>query len=215
MLLEIRRKLTERMADQNSDKIYTTYAHIYRVSNWPRIGHFYNFQTAACCGRSCSPDLCWMNSHCIHLPLNPIWGSTAMCVFLIHDRPVPTSILSKHVFKDRLKIERESASRFLILIIIIVNFYSPLSNTRYHSIGHEMRIARFKIRVDNQVRKEPREGTQFWKGVFWAWNRILVESFGYQEGLNSRVVDRWQRKPFCQVMIGHMESKEQVNQKIV
>ena len=29
------------------------------------------------------------------------------------------------------------------------NFYSPVSNTRCHSIGHKMRIARIKIRVDS------------------------------------------------------------------
>ena len=43
-----------------------------------------------------------------------------------------------------------------------MNFYSPVSNTRCHSIGHKMRIARIKIRVDSPGRwKEPREGTQF------------------------------------------------------
>ena len=30
-----------------------------------------------------------------------------------------------------------------------MNFYSPVSNTRCHSIGHKMRIARIKIRVDS------------------------------------------------------------------
>ena len=77
-----------------------------------------------------------------------------------------------------------------------------------HSIGHKMRIARIKIRVDSQGRWERAygEGTQFWRGVFWVWNGILVEktSFGYQKGWNSRAVNRWQRKPFCQVMIGHI-----------
>ena len=34
-----------------------------------------------------------------------------------------------------------------IIIIIIMNFYSPVSNTKCHSIGHKMRIARIKIRV--------------------------------------------------------------------
>ena len=34
-----------------------------------------------------------------------------------------------------------------MIIIIIMNFYSPVSNTRCHSIGHKMRIARIKIRV--------------------------------------------------------------------
>ena len=29
-----------------------------------------------------------------------------------------------------------------------MNFYSPVSNTRCHSIGHKMRIARIKIWVD-------------------------------------------------------------------
>ena len=31
-----------------------------------------------------------------------------------------------------------------------MNFYSPVSNTKCHSIGHKMRIARIKIRVDSQ-----------------------------------------------------------------
>ena len=55
----------------------------------------------------------------------------------------------------------------IIIIIIIMNFYSPVSNTRCHSIGHKMRIARIKIRVDSQGRWERayREGTQFWRGV--------------------------------------------------
>ena len=42
----------------------------------------------------------------------------------------------------------------LIIIIIIMNFYSPVSNTKCHSIGHKMRIARIKIRVDSQGRWE-------------------------------------------------------------
>ena len=41
-----------------------------------------------------------------------------------------------------------------IIIIIIMNFYSPVSNTKCHSIGHKMRIARIKIRVDSQGRWE-------------------------------------------------------------
>ena len=41
-----------------------------------------------------------------------------------------------------------------IIIIIIINFYSPVSNTRCHSIGHKMRIARIKIRVDSPGRWE-------------------------------------------------------------
>ena len=36
----------------------------------------------------------------------------------------------------------------------IMNFYSPVSNTRCHSIGHKMRIARIKIRVDSPGRWE-------------------------------------------------------------
>ena len=41
-----------------------------------------------------------------------------------------------------------------LIIIIIINFYSPVSNTRCHSIGHKMRIARIKIRVDSPGRWE-------------------------------------------------------------
>ena len=39
----------------------------------------------------------------------------------------------------------------IIIIIMIINFYSSvsMSNTRCHSIGHKMRIARIKIRVDS------------------------------------------------------------------
>ena len=40
------------------------------------------------------------------------------------------------------------------LEIIIMNFYSPVSNNKCHSIGHEMRIARIKIRVDSPGRWE-------------------------------------------------------------
>ena len=43
---------------------------------------------------------------------------------------------------------------YQIIIIIIINFYSPVSNTRCHSIGHKMRIARIKIRVDSPGRWE-------------------------------------------------------------
>ena len=45
-------------------------------------------------------------------------------------------------------------SGIIIIIIIIMNFYSPVSNTRCHSIGHKMRIARIKIRVDSPGRWE-------------------------------------------------------------
>ena len=31
-----------------------------------------------------------------------------------------------------------------------MNFYSPMSNTRCHSIGHKMRIAKIKIRVESR-----------------------------------------------------------------
>ena len=53
--------------------------------------------------------------------------------------------------------------KIIIIIIIIINFYSPVSNTRCHSIGHKMRIARIKIRVDSpgEMGKSPREGKQF------------------------------------------------------
>ena len=46
------------------------------------------------------------------------------------------------------------AVKVIIIIIIIINFYSPVSNTRCHSIGHKMRIARIKIRVDSPGRWE-------------------------------------------------------------
>ena len=54
---------------------------------------------------------------------------------------------------ERLKRLALCAGR-IIIIIIIMNFYSPVSNTRCHSIGHKMRIARIKIRVDSPGRWE-------------------------------------------------------------
>ena len=48
----------------------------------------------------------------------------------------------------------------IIIIIIIMNFYSPVSNTKCHSIGHKMRIARIKIRVDSQGRWEKSLGRE-------------------------------------------------------
>ena len=47
-----------------------------------------------------------------------------------------------------------NSAGFWLIIIIIMNFYSPVSNTKCHSIGHKMRIARIKIRVDSQGRWE-------------------------------------------------------------
>ena len=53
-------------------------------------------------------------------------------------------------------------------IIIILNFYSPVFNTRCHSIGHKMRIARIKIRVDSPWRwgKSPGRERNFEKVCF-------------------------------------------------
>ena len=45
-------------------------------------------------------------------------------------------------------------NEIIIIIIIIMNLYSPVSNTRCHSIGHKMRIARIKIQVDSPERWE-------------------------------------------------------------
>ena len=50
--------------------------------------------------------------------------------------------------------ELKDLDLIIIIIIIIMNFYSPVSNTRCHSIGHKMRIARIKIRVDSPGRWE-------------------------------------------------------------
>ena len=49
---------------------------------------------------------------------------------------------------------RRPVEKVVVIIIIIMNFYSPVSNTGCHSIGHKMRIARIKIRVDSQRRWE-------------------------------------------------------------
>ena len=54
----------------------------------------------------------------------------------------------------------------LLVIIIIMNFYSPVSNNRCHSIGHKMRIARIKIRVDSQ----------------WKWEELSFEEVCFEPG---------------------------------
>ena len=53
-----------------------------------------------------------------------------------------------------MEIIRHTQVEVQVIIIIIMNFYSPVSNTRCHSIGHKMRIARIKIRVDSPGRWE-------------------------------------------------------------
>ena len=55
---------------------------------------------------------------------------------------------------------REKLFGTLYVIIIIMNFYSPVSNTKCHSIGHKMRIARIKIRVDSKGRWEKSLGRE-------------------------------------------------------
>ena len=52
-----------------------------------------------------------------------------------------------------LELHRDSADMELI-IIIIMNFYSPVFNSECHSIGHKMRRAKIKIRVDSPGRWE-------------------------------------------------------------
>ena len=58
-----------------------------------------------------------------------------------------------------------------------------------------MKIARIKIRIDSQGRWDrAREESNYFEEVCFElnWNGILVKktSFGYQEGVNSRVVDQ-------------------------
>ena len=99
-----------------------------------------------------------------------------------------------------------------------MNFYSPAGNNRSHSIGHKMRIARIKVRADSPGRwQRAYGGKAFLKRCVLSLERKVGKksNFGFQEVVKFKVVDRWQREPFCQVMIWHMEWKERVNQKIV
>ena len=66
-----------------------------------------------------------------------------------HSSRLQPSIICMYAFSDSL-----ISNKVEIIIIIIMNFYSPVSNTRCHSIGHKMRIARIKIRVDSPGRWE-------------------------------------------------------------
>ena len=85
-------------------------------------------------------------------------------MFLREQGPIPTVLETMHGQPLRLDQTRVKlvigkktdihSTRIIIIIIIIMNFYSPVSNTRCHSIGHKMRIARIKIRVDSPGRWE-------------------------------------------------------------
>jgi hypothetical protein len=55
-----------------------------------------------------------------------------------------------HAGVERYRLPTQEA----LIIIIIMNFYSPVSNNKCHSIGHKMRTERIKIRVDSQGRWE-------------------------------------------------------------
>ena len=61
-------------------------------------------------------------------------------------------VLRCNVIRDLLPSQKVVKSNVLwgsIPYKIIMNFYSPVSNTRGHSIGHKMRIARIGIQVDS------------------------------------------------------------------
>ena len=73
-------------------------------------------------------------------------------VAIIYTKHTPRDVYNKTIFRKYYKV-LALLTRSAI-IIIIMNFYSPLSNTRCHSIGLKMRIARIKIRVDSQGRWE-------------------------------------------------------------
>ena len=80
------------------------------------------------------------------------------------------------------------------IMIIIMNFDSPVSNTRCHSIGHKMRIARINIRGDSPGRWEIASGgNAIFKRCVLSLERKIGREFEfrvYQEGVNSKVVDQ-------------------------
>jgi len=79
----------------------------------------------------------------------------------------------------------------VVIIMIMINFYSPVSNTRCHSIGHTMRIARIKIRLDSPGRWERAYGGNaiLKRRVLSLVRNIGTEDelrvSGIQEGVNS------------------------------
>ena len=55
---------------------------------------------------------------------------------------------------------QSKAHYFISRIIIIMNFYSPVSNTKCYLMGHKMRIARIKIRVDGRLERIKGDGKE-------------------------------------------------------
>ena len=59
-----------------------------------------------------------------------------------------------------------------------MNFYSPVSNTRCHSIGHKIRIATIKIQVESQGRWERAWGG---KAILKRWVLSLERNIGRED----------------------------------
>ena len=66
---------------------------------------------------------------------------------IVHSEEQPLESTYEHLFEFSSRNNNNN-------IIKIMNFYSPVSDTRCHSIGYKMRIARIKIRVDSPGRWE-------------------------------------------------------------
>ena len=65
-----------------------------------------------------------------------------------------------------------------------MNFYSPVSNTKCHSIGHKMRIARIKIRVDSQGK----------------WEKSLGRESNFEEVCFEPGTEYWQTSEFARAV---------------
>ena len=82
-----------------------------------------------------------------------------------------------------------------------MNFYSPVSNTRCHSIGHKMRIARIKIRVQSREMGKSLGRNAILKRCVLSLERNIGREDEFRVSGGSEFQSRGQRKPFCQVMI--------------
>ena len=79
-----------------------------------------------------------------------------------------------------------------------MNFYSPVSNTNCHSIGHKMRIARIKIRVDSPGR---------W-GI-----RSLGRECNFEEVCFELGLEYWQRRRVSSVRGSEFQSRGPMTEK--
>ena len=131
---------------------------------------------------------------------NLIWG-TESCKRSMKARIKGFQVMFIKTQKLRVTKQTIIVSSKRIIIKMMRNFYSPASNTRGHSIGHQVQERQEKI-LDRQSTGWERAlgGKAILNRCVWAGNGKLSKkmNFWYREGVSSRVVDQWQKSSYCE-----------------